>query len=248
MHWLRVIVRAAAFLGTMWCWKSAFAGGLIEKLPPDGAWAKYSLEWKRATPEGEIKQLRVGELFVSSVGVEEVAGDRCRWIEIRHFVEADGAKRASVLKMLIPEKNLIAGLNPLGNVVRAWNRHAIDVVPQEIKELKGEQARPIRALTDMFFGSPAEVSTLNDETIENEKLGKVVCPGIAAHYVLKRGHLESIFDYEVRVHDKAPFGVVTFSSASIHKEAGVVRIPSNQTILKLIDSGTDAKSELPDHQ
>jgi hypothetical protein len=224
------------------------ADGLLHKLPADGAWAKYDSEWLGPSPAGELMVLRKGTMTVSSVGTESVDEEQCRWIEIRNLTIHDDQEVASVQKLLIPEKYLLAGLNPLGHVVRAWAMHpAVNGGrPQEITEMTGEQARPIRALTDMFFGPPGEIRVLDDEVIDTRKSGKLNCPGVAARYILKRGNLESIFDYETRLHDKAPFGVVTFRSESIHKEDGQIKIPKYVTILRLADFGTDAKSALPD--
>jgi len=224
------------------------ADGLIHKLPADGSWARYDLQWHGPAPTGGLAVLRTGTLTVSSVGRSVVDGDQCRWIEIRNASERDGQEVVSALKMLIPEKYLLSGMNPPGRVVKAWSRHpAVNGgAPQEITEFTGEHARPIRALSDMFFGMPAEVRMLDEESIETTKLGKLNCPGVAARHILTRGNLESTFDYEVRLHDKAPFGVVMLSSASIHKEGGVTRIPAYLTVLRLSDFGIDAQSDLPD--
>lgn len=228
----------------------ASADGLIHKLPADGSWASYDLQWHGPAPAGGLAVLRKGTMTVSSVGQSVVDADQCRWIEIRSTSERDGQEVVSVVKMLIPEKYLLAGMNPLGHVVKAWSRHPAvkGGTPQEITEFTGEQARPIRALNDMFFGLPAEIRMLDEDSIEIMKLGKLKCPGLAARYVLTRGNLESTFDYEVRLHDKAPFGVVMFSSASIHKEGGVTKVPAYLTVLRLSDFGIDARSDLPDQQ
>jgi len=224
------------------------ADGLIQKLPADGTWARYDLQWHGPSPAGELAVLRKETMTVSSVGQIVTEQEQCRWIEIRHASEHDGREVVSELKMLIPEKYLLAGMNPLGHVIKAWSRHpAVNGgAPQEIVDLTGEQARPIRALTDMFIGLPAEVRMLDETSIETTKLGKLKCPGLAARHVLTRGNLESTFDYEVRLHDKAPFGIVMFSSASIHKEGGVTKVPAYLTVLRLSDFGSDAKSNLPD--
>jgi hypothetical protein len=225
----------------------ARADGLLHKLPANGAWARFDLEWWGPSAAGEFMVLRRGTLTISSVGRAVVDDEQCRWLEIRNAVDHDGKEVAGVQKLLIPEKYLLAGLNPLGHVVKAWAQHPAVAggTPQEITDMKGEQARPIRALTDMFFGPPGEIRMLDEELVETTGLGKLRCPGVAARYVLKRGNLESIFDYESRLHDKAPFGVVTFRSESVHKEDGVVRIPRHVTILRLAEFGTDAKSALP---
>lgn len=228
----------------------AHADGLIHKLPADGTWARYELQWHGPAPNGGVAVLRKGTLTVSSVGQAAVDGDQCRWIEIRHASERNGREAGGVQKLLLPEKYLLSGMNPLGHVVKAWSRHSAvnGGAPVEITEFTGEQARPIRALSDMFIGMPADIRMLDEETIETKTLGKLKCPGMAARHILTRGNLESTFDYEVRLHDKAPFGIVRLSSASIHKEGGVTKIPSYLTILDLSDFGTDAKSDLPDQK
>jgi hypothetical protein len=225
---------------------AARGDGLIHKLPADGAWAKFELEWVGPSPAGILVVLNTGELTLSSVGTAVVAREQCRWIEIRHVTVRNGAESVGIQKLLIPEKYLLAGLNPLDHVVKAWAQHpAVNGgAPQEITEFKGEKARPIRALTDMFYGPPAALHPLDEEVIETRNLGSLSCPGVTARFVLTRGNLESIFDYETRLHDKAPFGVVKFRSESIHTEAGVVKVPKHVTTLRLVDSGTDAVSAL----
>jgi hypothetical protein len=244
MHKLAVFVVALALV--VEC-SPAQADGLVHKLPPNGAWARFDFEWSGPSPAGELTVLRRGTMTISSVGRAVVDDEQCRWIEIRHATDHDGKETVGVQKMLIPEKYLLAGLNPLGHVVKAWAQHpaVANGMPQEITDMKGEQARPIRALTDMFFGPPGEIRMLEEEPIETTGLGKLRCPGVAARYVLKRGNYESIFDYETRLHDKAPFGVVTFRSESVHMEDGVIRIPKHVTVLRLAEFGTDAKSALP---
>ncbi len=226
------------------------ADGLIHKLPADGEWVKFDLEWLGPSPAGELTLLKKGTLTVSSVGRAIADGERCRWIEIRNASLVDDKEVVSIQKLLIPEKYLLGGLNPLGHVVKAWAQHpAVNGgAPQEITDTKGEQGRPVRALTDMFFGPPGETRALDEEAIETKGFGTLKCPGVAARFVLKRSNLESIFDYETRLHDKAPFGVVTFRSESIHKEDGAVKIPKFVTVLRLADYGTDARSELPDRK
>src|SRR5262245_44763050 len=130
----------------------ARADGLIHKLPPDGDWSKFDLEWQGPSPAGELTTLRKGTLTVSSVGRGLAEGERCRWIEVRNSTTAEDKETVSIQKLLIPEKYLLAGMNPLGHVVKAWTVHpAVNGGdPQEITDTRGEQGRPIRALTDMF--------------------------------------------------------------------------------------------------
>lgn len=227
---------------------AAIGDGLIHRLPPDGAWARFELEWVGPSPASLLVVLRTGELTVSSVGQTVVAGEQCRWIEIRHITPQNGKETVGVQKLLIPEKYLLAGLNPLEHVIKAWAQHpAVNGgAPQEITEPKGPKATPIRALTDMFYGPPVSLSPLEEEVIETRELGTLSCPGVAARFVLTRDNLESVFDYETRLHDKAPFGVVSFRSESIHKEGDVVKVPRHVTKLRLIASGTGAVSALAD--
>jgi hypothetical protein len=80
-------------------------------LPEDGAWLEY--EWtltkaNRATERGTLR--------LSSVGVTDVGGVRCRWLEIR--VEAGSGERTHVQcrKLLVAEKAFTNG-QPLENCV-----------------------------------------------------------------------------------------------------------------------------------
>src|SRR5262249_60826735 len=93
------------------CPPQVHADGLVHKLPPNGAWAKFDLEWLGPSPAAELMVLRRGTLTISSVGRAVVDDEQGRWIEIRHAVDHDGKEVVSFQKMLIPEKYLLAGLN-----------------------------------------------------------------------------------------------------------------------------------------
>jgi len=117
LHLFRFIVLTIVVLACDF----VFAQGLINKLPPDGVWARYkcvtqywAIEMSRASsvlPESPADIPKTGELTVNillqSVGVTIVDGKRYRWIEIQTRGDATES-REIVLRLLVPESSLLA--------------------------------------------------------------------------------------------------------------------------------------------
>ncbi len=131
-----VSVWALAFFFTV-C-SSALAQGLMLKLPVDGSWSRF-----RVTSQYDISLLRNPsefpdawkdlladipdfahgemELFISSVGSEEIEGEQFRWIELflkeSEAGEEDGKKEdeGKLLRLQVAEKVLSDGGDPLDN-------------------------------------------------------------------------------------------------------------------------------------
>ena len=132
-----------AAVGLMFLSDRAGADGLIYRLPPDGSWAIYRseqhAEHQLTVPPGvELAEraratlpktaVVTGFLVLRSVGVEQVDGRPCRWIEIEHAVqmagqtasgaEAERGERQILLKLLVPEGRLAPGQDPFKHVLR----------------------------------------------------------------------------------------------------------------------------------
>ena len=114
------------------------AQGLIIKLPADGSWSRFRVTgqydvsllrnpnefpdtWKeaiKAIPDFAHGEM---ELFISSVGSEEIDGERFRWIELfqKKAAEQDANDReedgGTLLRLQIAEKVLSNGGDPLDN-------------------------------------------------------------------------------------------------------------------------------------
>jgi hypothetical protein len=113
------------------CPSSAYADGLIYRLPPDGTWVRYrgkqeateavTLDGKRF-PDFTIEST----LTLRSVGQVTTDGDKARWIELEWKIPPAEARtgRIIILKMLIPEDDLRRGRDPLAGVEELyfWDR------------------------------------------------------------------------------------------------------------------------------
>ena len=90
----------------------ARAGGLIERLPPDGTWAIYQVVSKGLDKDGNEITAR-GSVTISSVGQTEENGEKCRLIEIKSLARQNEVEHQTIDKLLIPEKDLQPGKKPL---------------------------------------------------------------------------------------------------------------------------------------
>ena len=101
---------------------SAHAEGLFYQLPKDGSWAEYTIDGVGTNPDDTEVTLR-GTVKMSSVGKVQVEGKPCRWIELRTEGKRNDDKFTDTVKLLIPEKHLAKGQDPLGHVIKAWKDH-----------------------------------------------------------------------------------------------------------------------------
>jgi hypothetical protein len=100
----------------------ALAGGLIQKLPRDGAWVQYYMDHRF---DGGRRFKTTGHWVIRSVGAEDIDGKKCRWIEFERAFGKSDTGQAPVtewMKYLVPEKSLDGRHNPLGHLVRTWRR------------------------------------------------------------------------------------------------------------------------------
>ena len=189
----------------------------------------------------------IGTLTLSSVGAAEVDGEACRWIEIDMAAKRDGQPFTVIHKLLIPEKHIGKGKEPLEHVLKAWFKHSMiaDGTPRQIEDLKGTGARQLAALRPFLHG-PIKTSEKLDKVAVESKLGKLECEGITAQEKTDAGGNGSYDStYTIRLHATAPFGVVTYENTMKVERDG----KSQGTMtgkMKLLDFGKDAKSALPD--
>lgn len=224
----------------------AKADGLLYQLPEDGRWVRFHVNMTMEHGDAEPGKM-TGSLTMRSVGQETVEGDKCRWIEFELIPDkAEGDPQAPphgpphiIMKVLLPEANLQKGKEPLERLVKGWIKEGDDE-PRELKDPNSEHTGPLPA----FLSGPLkDVKELDKKTIDT-KLGKLECDGITANNVYKQGEATTTVQFETRLHDKAPFGVVTSkmqydSKHGDNEEKGTLA-------LNLDDIGQDAKSSLPD--
>ena len=242
-----MVLRLSCLLAIALAPSAVNADGLFYQLPDDGNWVRYELAGTGTEVAGEVSTF-TGTLTLSSVGVSEVDGRKCRWIEI---VQDGKAKRSgepyqAVHKLLIQEENLVPGDEPLNHVVKAWYKHSqVGPDARVIDDLQGRGARSLQSLDFILHGPFESQRELEPVRIES-KLGELDCAGISAFDVLDLGNgvtMES--NYIIRRHEKAPFGVVTMEGERRVRRAGEF-LGTMTMKMTLIDCGTDAQSILPD--
>ena len=113
---------------------SLYGDGLVYNLPPDGSWVTYRVQ-QDATDIESLKgekwpdpEMTMHSTFtIRSVGVKATEKANARWIELelsRPPTEEHGEGRIITLKMLIREKVLGRGFDPLAEVdeIYFWDR------------------------------------------------------------------------------------------------------------------------------
>ena len=185
-----------------------------------------------------------GPLSTSFTLPPDADGERCRWIEIKSAFTQGDREGTSVTKLLIPEKHLGAGKEPLDHVVRGWIKN----LDEEALRYAAEHRGLIRAfflpgeLTDAGKHAEKRTVALNEEqlVIEEAIRGRLEnisqgAPGMKAdvtHFIWR--------------HEKAPFGV-----AAVRQEIEIKRdeavMARHRIELEFFVRGTNAKSDLPEH-
>lgn len=225
---------------------SARADGLVYQLPADGSWAQYDLE-ATMSGGGEARTAD-GLVRVASVGRVTENDQPCRWIEVRF--EIKDAKRpleVMVLKVLVPEKNLAKGQDPLAHAVRAWIKKGQDRPPQELKDPGNIDQGPL----PLVLAAPMkDQKDLEPVPFDSKKTGKLRSKGVEGKVAFPMkgpgGNLQGTV--ESRLYDKAPFGTVSSHWALELKGPDATKSLKASFDLKLADFGTGAKSEMPNEK
>jgi hypothetical protein len=228
------VFAATTFLGTA----AARADGLFYQLPPDGASMKFDLEMT-ADAGGEQRTSK-GSLTMSSVGQVESGGEKSRWIEFKMVMQQGDREQVIIAKSLIPEKSLKLGESPFANFTKAWLKQG-DREPKEIKEAAGNDAGPLPA----FLAGPLNNQQKLEAIEVDSVLGKLQCAGVTGDLELDEGNNKVRIEFENRLSDKAPFGVVTSTMKFNVTRDGQQR-DGGTLKLKAAEIKKDAKSELPD--
>ena len=231
------------------------------ELGKDGSWARYHVRIKDY--DGTQSSQKV---TISSVGRTTENGRQCRWIEVNQEFIDDllGSKATYVVKFLIPEEELVAAEKPLLHVVKSWQ-----------KSLNGEISRvdqqPIKDLNEklnigygpfmLFFPGPMKnTKKLEDpKTVEYQK-GRLECEvGVTGRHTTGYRamtidvQLTWTTDYSLWLHKNVPFGFAAATMKTtkrVQDDKGTFLFGTPQTRTaeySLEDTGTDAKSALPDN-
>jgi hypothetical protein len=209
----------------------ARAHGLIYRLPQDGVSAQYELQ---STTRLGTKV--TGSLTMSSVGSSEYDSRPCRWIEVVWRTQTDlGGGSAVAFKLLIPEKQLQLGGSPFENIVKGY----VKVGKGDARELAADdELGPL----PFFLSGPIMMTSKLEPKAIDCALGSVQCSGVKGMTEIKRGNEPSRVAFETRLHDRAPFGVISCRMRIADGDED----RAESIHLRLTKVGANAKSVLPD--
>src|SRR5579872_666318 len=256
---MRYVATAAALIITLVGFGSAreaWAGGLLQKLPDDGIWARFDQVTEQfSVKTGEpLGQPARGSLTLSSVGKTVVDGEACRFVEFSFSSKVRGPEGheddiLNVWKLLIPESRVQAGQNPLDHVRRGWIKMPWprQDVPPIVRQLNLANEPTYRHRLRLEVpDAPKDAATLNAEVIES-KLGKFTCAAVVGTdtgpWPTAKG-LMTQFEYETRLHPDAPFGVVRHRSVMKQSLANGKLVNQRVTTYTLAETGTNAGGEI----
>jgi len=194
--------------------------GLIDRLPPDGTWARFEQGNNYVT--------------IASVGKMVVAGQPYRWIEV--VLEIGGQEL--VWKLLISEELPKRGRNIIEQALSIWHR-GLRREPRNITGMNPPDE--FGELTFILTGPDLEIRRLEPRTIET-KLGCFECSVWSGRQLARFGSIEFDAKFRQWVHAKAPFGVLKSEIEYSSNFDGNIRQDKNSIIL--VEVGTGAKSRL----
>jgi len=220
------------------------AGGLIERLPKDGSWTKFNLEFLVEIPQN---MNQTGTLTVRSVGRVTEKGKKYRWVEIEFQLERNGKKEKKVIKLLVAEKDIMPGAKKSPEILRGWKKNA-DRDPVELtdaeKQSSGEAA--------FFLSGPLKnQKTLKKKQVIDFQKGRLKIPsGITGKADFKIGSngpagVKSDITQSIWTHKSVPFGtamLIMKMEVTLKDQLAIKAIMT----FTVQDYGTGAKSVLPD--
>src|SRR5262249_566346 len=110
-----------------------------------------------------------------------------------------------------------------------------------------ERAVLVHGRWPAYLAGPLQDQKKLDQQLVESKLGALKCEGVTGWIQYTEGDLHTKVTYETRLHENAPFGVVSGRMQFEVQRDGKVQQTIDGT-LKLIDFGKDAKTALPDHK
>lgn len=230
---------------------SASAGEEPSALPKDGTWIRYTVSTRQEGVE------RSGTQTYALVGTKIDSGRVCRWVEIRETRASQQGERVSVLKFLIPEKDLLESDRPLDGLVRSWRR--IDERP--VQALEYETLRSIATAPHFAFGQlflifpgvQKKAQPLDEPRTVEYQTGQFRIPkGRAGQVLATRQAVTAPVTQTIVVDFRAWFDpALPLGPAEWREDLTLLRngdpLTTQQSAFVVQDFGTDAKTALPDN-
>jgi hypothetical protein len=215
--------------------------------PDDGAWVRYQFV---AGYKGEKEDSSM-TVTLSLVGTTDDDGVRCRWIEIKTVMEEPAELAGTaIVKLLLPEKDLLESASPFAHIRRHWRR------------VRGEPVKEGPLLVDaasyenlllwmpsMLKGSEPVEAEAKDIDFQRGQLKNAQAR--TGEHVYKRPgpgktEIRRVIKYTVWQHPDVRFG---FAEAKLLGDRfyGNTKFKQVTSLYRIQDTGTGAKSELPDN-
>jgi hypothetical protein len=216
----------------------ARADGLLYQLPEDGSWVCFDGKYTFKVDGMEKAGQGTGSITMASVGTAREGSEACRWIEFKVCLKDSGMEHTLIRKLLIPEKYLKKGENPTEHVVRGWAK---------FNEEDVQRAVPVHGRWPAYLAGPLQDEKKLEQQLVESKLGALECVGVTGGIQYKEGDVHMKVTFETRLHEKAPFGVMSCRMQFEMKRDGKF-LQTVDATLKLTGFGKDAKSALPEHK
>ncbi len=230
------LVSTAVFL---FCGVASFAeagdhGGLLQKLPKDGRWAKYHFQMKVKVP---VTQEILGAISLRSVGRVTKNGEPCRWIEMQMDVVENDRTRTSLFKILVQEKAFRSGTKTSPHVLRGWGPGGVQLSDSDIN---GSGVLNYLLGRRLAKKKPLKVS----KVIDFQRGQLKIAAGTVGQMPLGRND-NTVVTQRLWSHQTVPFGVAAMEYRVVVKDRKTVATEMSMEFT-LQDYGTGAKSLLPD--
>ncbi len=249
------------------------AQGLLHRLPKDGTWSRYRVSqqvWgakmirvptgRQQPPNYPELAFIESDLLLQSVGITEVDGQPCRWIEIVRKPSShtmSGSQRTIGLRLLVSEDVISQGKDSFDDCLRViysdLKNTTIELTDKDRRRYELERFRPLfpRLAVDSKRTNAVMMSSFvpGKPTTEVE-LYKFKFSFSGKLSGGKSGKWDHQADYKMVICDYAPFGVVHLLLHDIQNredygpdQLAVEMRGSTQIIL--LESGVGARSEFP---
>ena len=249
------------------------AQGLIWRLPDDGAWIRYegTVKNKQLRPEsseGDLELEWQRALTIKSIGQETAkfqgVDTPCRWIEITSVVgrpsEAGldpGPVGKRIYKVLVPEKRIIGQIADSQGIPETL----IPIVKgfRKIGERDAEPVEQKMLSVDPMLVMIAYYPDLKPDETEPEALdlplGALTAQKYTGTEILETETNRTTQEGALWVSKEAPFGLAKFQVKTVLLTKDLTApkdefTPTAELVVEMsaVESGTDARSELPEQE
>lgn len=216
------------------------------QLPKDGWWIRYHAKIKQDGPNGQIDYTATSTW--SLVGTETVDDERCRWLEIDSVTTFTDKKHSVLSKYLIPEKDLRHAETLTKNIKRGW----ISVNGGEAHRVNEDRNQMSQELTFYFDGGWNDSEKIDELMVVEYQHGsleiqygrKVVDTTTKTQ---ENGQsIEKMVSTSTGWFDPKTSPLISAMNRTHKRYKGDKLYGSRFDEIRAQDSGTDAKTKLPE--